>query len=183
MLVQNLNTLEAQAACCHLVDIESESLFAQLTDAIQSAEYEKVVDALKAVLLIIQNDIKGLKSEAALLLCQFILWERSKTLTQGLWVVIRLVREMKEKLPLNLKSAALKLMERLREDSSYDNKSLNLSLNDKIDLRKVVVTLASEIAIHFPIIDSDSSKVIAEWRQISETPDEFAEVRAAWCSV
>jgi hypothetical protein len=183
MREQKLNTLEAQATCCHAVSIETKFLSAQLTDAIQSAEHEKVVDALKAVLLIIQKDLKGLQSEAVLLLCQFILWERSKTLTQGLWVVIRLVREMKDKLPLNLKSAALKLMERLREDSSYDNKSLKLSLNDKIDLRKVVVTLASEFAIHFPNIDSDSSKVIGEWCQMSASSNEFAEVRAAWRSV
>jgi hypothetical protein len=184
MREQKLNTLEAQAACCHAVAIETKFLSAQLTDAIQSAEYEKVVDALKAVLLIIQKDVKGLQSEAALLLCQFILWDRSKALTQGLWVVIRLVREMKENLPPNLQSAALKLMERLKDESSYGSKCLNLSFNDKIELRKVVVTLASEFAIHSPIIDSGSSKVIDEWRQISETPDdEFAEVRAAWRSV
>jgi hypothetical protein len=180
MREQKLNTLEAQAACCHAVDIETESLLAQLTDAIQSAEYEKVVDALKAVLLIIQQDIKGLKSEAAALLCQFILWERSKTLTQGLWVVIRLVREMKEKLPLNLLTTALKLMDRLTTESSYDSQSLKLSFNDKIELRKVVVTLASEIAISFPNIDPKHSSVIVDWHQISETPNEFAEVRAAW---
>lgn len=182
MREQKLNTLEAQAACCHAVYIESESLLEQLTDAIQSAEYGKVVDALKAILLIIQQDLKGLKSEATLLLCQFILWERGKTLDQGLWIVIRLVREMKEKLPFNLQSAAVKLMERLREESSYENKSLNLSLNDKIELRKTVVTLASEFAIHFPDVDPKNSTVIDDWQQISKTPNEFAEIRAAWRS-
>jgi hypothetical protein len=180
MRQQKLDTLEAQAACCHVVDIESEFLLAQLTGALQSADYAKVVDALKATLLIIQKDLNGLQSEAVLLLSQFILWDRSKALNQGLWVVIRLVREMKENLQPNLQLAALKIMERLKDESSYESKRLNLSFNDKIELRKVVVTLASEFAIHLPNIDFESSTVIDEWREISETPDEFAEVRAAW---
>lgn len=183
MRLQRLNTLEAQAACCHVVDIESEFLLVQITDASQSADYEKVVDALKAILLIIQKDLKGLQSEAVLLLCQILLWERSKTLIQSLWVVIRLVREMKEKLPLKLQSAALKLMERLKEESAYDSERLNLSFNEKIELRKALVTLASEFAVHLPNLEIKSSSVINEWRQISETPNEFAEVRAAWRSV
>lgn len=183
MRLQKLNTLEAQAACCHVVDIDSAFLLAQITDAIQSADYEKVVDALKAILLIIQRDLKGLQSEAVLLLCQILLWDRSKTLIQSLWIVIRLVREMKEKLPLKLQFAALKIMERLKDENFYDSKRLNLSFNDKIELRKVVVTLASEFAIHLPTIDFESSRVIDGWREISEAPDEFAEVRAAWRSV
>lgn len=180
---QKLNTLEAQAACCHVVDIESEFLLSQITDASQSADYEKVVDALNAILLIIQKDLKGLQSEAVLLLCQILLWDRSKTLIRSLWVVIRLVREMEEKLPLKLQSAALKLMERLKEESSYDSERLNLSFNEKIELRKTLVALASEFAVYLPNLEIKSSSVIDEWRQISETPNEFAEVRAAWRGV
>lgn len=183
MRLQKLNTLEAQAACCHAVSVDSVFFLAQLTDAIQSAEYEQVVDALKAILLIIQKDLKGLQSEAVLLLCQILLWDRSKTLIQSLWVVIRLVREMKEKLPPKLQSASLKLIERLKDESSYDSQRLNLSFNEKIELRKVVVTLASEFAAHLPNIDFESSTAIDEWREISEAPDEFAEVKAAWRSV
>lgn len=183
MRLQKLNTLEAQAACCHVVSVDSVFFLAQLTDAIQSAEYEQVVDALKAILLIIQKDLKGLQSEAVLLLCQILLWDRSKTLIQSLWVVIRLVREMKEKLPSKLQFAALKIMERLKDENFYDSKRLNLSFNDKIELRKVVVTLASEFAVHLPNLESNSLSVIDEWRQISERPNEFAEVRAAWRGV
>lgn len=183
MCHEGLNTLEAQVACYQVVDIKSDFLLEQLAVVLQSSEYSKVVDALKAILLIIQKDINGLQSEAVLLLCQFILWDRSNALTQGLWVVIRLVREMMEKLPPNLQFAALKIMERLRDESSYDSKRLSLSFNDKIELRKVVVTLASEFAIHLPNIDFESSTVIDVWRKISEAPDEFAEVRAAWRSV
>lgn len=183
MWQQKLNTLEAQVACCHVVSVDSVCFLAQLTNAIQSAEYEQVVDALKAILLIIQKDLQGLQSEAVLLLCQMLLLDRSKTLTQSLWVVIRLVREMKEKLPPKLQSTALKLIERLKDESSYDSKRLNLSFNEKIELRKVVVTLAFEIAIYLPNLDFESSTVIDEWREISKAPDEFAEVRAAWRSV
>lgn len=180
---QKLNTLEAQVACCHVVDIDSAFLLAQITDASQSADYEKVVDALKAILLIIQKDLKGLQSDAVLLLCQILLWDRSKTLVQSLWVVIRLFREMEEKLPSKLQSAALKLIERLKDESSYDSEYLNLSFNEKIELRKAVVTLASEFAVHLPNLESNSLSVIDEWRQISERPNEFAEVRAAWRGV
>ncbi|MCL1136025.1 hypothetical protein [Shewanella hafniensis] len=180
---QKLNTLEAQAACCHIVDIESYFLLARITDASQSSDYQKVVDALKAILLIIQKDLKGLQSEAVLLLCQILLWDRSKTLIQSLWIVIRLVREMKEKLPLKLQSAALKLIERLKDENFYDSERLNLSFNEKIELRKAVVTLASEFAVHLPNLESNSLSVIDEWRQISERPNEFAEVRAAWRGV
>ena len=183
MREQKLNTLEAQAACCHLVDIESEFLLAHLTDALQSAEYEKVVDALKAILLIIQKDLDGLQSDAVLLLCQLLLWDRSKTLTQGLWVVIRLVREMKENFPPNLQSATLKLMARLNDKNFYASTYLKLSFNDKIELRQVVVTLASEFVIHLPKTSFAFTTVIDEWRKISEALDEFAEVRAAWRGV
>ncbi|MDH1471558.1 SIR2 family protein [Shewanella bicestrii] len=180
---QKLNTLEAQASCCHVVDIDSAFLLAQITDAIQSADYEKVVDALMAILLIIQKDLKGLQSEAVLLLCQILLWDRSKTLIQSLWVVIWLVREMKEKLPPKLQFAALKLIERLKDESSYDSERLNLTFNEKIELREAVVTLASEFAVHLPNLEIKSTSVIDYWRQISGTTNEFAEVRAAWRSV
>ena len=69
------------------------------------------------------------------------------------------------------------------DESSYDSEYLNLSFNEKIELRKAVVTLASEFAVHLPNLETNSLSVIDEWRQISERPNEFAEVRAAWRGV
>ena len=180
MRQEQLQTLEAQVACLHLISVAAESLLEQIVTALQSGKADNENDALKAILLIAQKQHTELWSQAEDLLSQFILWNRSKNLTQGLWVVIRLLKENQINLSPQLKLAALKRLQRLILETDYENGSLSIDFNHKIELRKVAMRLASAFAPYMQELDTALAGTIEHWRQISTSPEEFAEVRHAW---
>lgn len=180
MRQEQLQTLEAQVACLHLISMSTASLLEQIVTALQSGKASNENDALKAILLIVQKQHTELWSQAEDLLVQFILWNRSKNLTQGLWVVIRLLKKNHTNLSPQLKLAALKRLQRLILETDYKDGSLAIDFNHKIELRKVAMRLASAFAPYMQELDSALAGTIEKWRQISTSPEEFAEVKHAW---
>jgi hypothetical protein len=178
---QGIGTLEARAACIHVMPELRETLIGFIADALLGNNKTIQIDAHKAIRCIALNrKLIDLWSESYDLLIQFIQWNRSASLAEGMGIARRILNENDEFFPVSFKPTIGKRLIQLVQESDYENGTLDINVREKINLRRVAASLAKQIDKVYEHKDDVLNKAINDWRKIGESDDEFAEVRNAW---
>ncbi|MFC3116653.1 SIR2 family NAD-dependent protein deacylase [Cellvibrio fontiphilus] len=181
MRSQEIRTLEARAACIHVLPELRETLMGLIADALHGNNKIIQIDAHRAIRCIALNrKLVDLWSESYGLLIQFIQWNRSASLAEGMGIARRILNENDGFFPASFKNIIGKRLIQLVEESDYKNGKLDINIGEKINLRRVAVSLAKKIDEVYEHKDDVLNKAIDNWREIGESADEFAEVRNAW---
>lgn len=178
---QEIGTLAARAACIHVLPELKETLTDFIGDALLGNNKAIQVDAHDAIYCIALNkNLIGMWPAIYELLVQFVLWNRSASLVKGIAIARRILNENDGFFPDSFKTVISKRLVQLVHESEYENGRLDLDIKEKIDLRRVAVSLAKKIDEVYEQKDEILTKAIDDWRKIGESADEFAEVRNAW---
>lgn len=181
MQEQGLCTLEARAACLHVVPEVSGTLIGFIKDALLSNDKEFEVDALKAILCIASDKkLSDLWLIMFELLIQFIQWSRTASLSEGMWIISCILKTNRAFFPASFEEIIGKRLIRLVQESDYEVGTLGVEINEKIRLRHMAVSLAAKLNKAYENKSVTLVEAISLWRGLSESTDEFSEVKNAW---
>ncbi len=172
--------LEAEAASIHIFPKEKLSIHKKVENALISKQSNFEEDGLKAIeyLIIHTTGTDSAKSELLSMLSQYLTWAPIRSVEFALDVIIRILTQG-ICISSDLEIAIQGRLEKLLVETSYENTTSDLNVDEKLQLRRTSSLLAKtlfdyySLKLHIP-------EIIMEWKKKSLSPDEFAEVTNIW---
>jgi hypothetical protein len=145
-------------------------VYSRIRDAISSIDNSKIVDALEAASAIvcsrnISSDSESDITDTLNLVGQQIKWRRESGLVSSLYLISNIVA---------------KTPQYLSDESDPINAETDTDMADRLKNRKAAAHLAYRLYRHFSHKGEKIPKVIADWRIICTSLNEFAEIRNEW---
>jgi len=181
-------SLRAHIALVNLFPDDKSHLYSKIELAISSNDHYKIVDAIKAIWAIIKsaNTPSFEKSDidnSLILVSQQIKWRRKLSLVSTLNLMSNIVDITPKYLNDILLSDILIGLSFLSNESDPVNTDMDTDIADKLEYRKQAAYLAYRLYRHFSHKGENVPKVIADWKIICTSLNEFAEIRNEWLEV
>jgi hypothetical protein len=178
-------SLRARAALLNIFPDDKFQVYLKIQDAISSIDHSKIVDALEAILAMALSRNTSSDSESAItstlnLVGQQIKWRRESGLVSSLNLMSRIVAKTPQYLSESLLSDVLVGLKYLCDESDPVNAETDTDIADRLKYRKQAAHLAYRLYRHFSHKGENVPKVIADWRIICTSLNEFAEIRNEW---
>jgi len=116
------------------------------------------------------------------MLRQYVLWCSTNSVGSALWVIYRVLKCSPTSFSDCLEDATIRRLEILVEETNYDNKYLP-TFEEKLELRRITSVLTATLWKHYKSNYLPVPKIIAKWRKICLSANEFSEIRNAWDSL
>jgi len=180
-----LPCLRAVAASLHLLPGTEAELIARVEDALVSSEHERVVvDGLKAILVLLELESSAISEENTTRLVrqvsQSIMYRYRTGLQSTLNTMTRVVKEHPDCFVDDTARLTIRGLRALADDTDPVRGMANLSFEKKLDIRRASVHLAYVLFVHYSDQGADIPESIEMWRAISQSENEFAEIRNEW---
>ncbi len=179
-----LSSIRADAASIHIFPENVEKVMSKIEDALISDNHGKVVDGLKAILVILQNPPKAhIESEILKLLNllgQKIKWRQKTGLVSALNIANMLIREESRLFAEEFEDSILKGLRRIADETNFKIELTDLNFNKKLELRQSAACLAYTIYQNYSNQNKKLPDVIQVWENICQSENEFAEIRNEW---
>ncbi|NLA42078.1 MAG: SIR2 family protein [Smithella sp.] len=181
-------SLRAHVALVNLFPDDKPHLYSKIENAISSNDHYNIVDAIEAIWAIIKSDNASSfgKSDIAnslILVSQQIKWRRKLGLVSSLNLMSNIVDITPKYLSNILLSDILIGLSFLSNESDPINTDMDTDIADKLEYRKQAAYLAYRLYRHFSCKRENVPKVIADWKVICTSLNEFAEIRNEWLEV
>ncbi|MGO8714412.1 MAG: anti-phage defense-associated sirtuin Dsr2 [Smithella sp.] len=178
-------SLRAYVALVNLFPDDKFHLYSKIENAISSNDHYNIVDAIEAIWTIIKSDNassfeKSDISSSLILVSQQIKWRRKLGLVSSLNLMSNIVDITPKYLSDILLSDILIGLSFLSDESDPINTDMDTDIADKLEYRKQAAYLAYRLYRHFSHKGENVPKVIADWKIICTSINEFAEIRNEW---
>lgn len=183
MREHGLPVLEAEAACLHIYPERKADVYGRISEALVSNQGNMEKDGLRAIAKVILSDIDAETSSVPnpiLMLSQYLTWCPTHSITQALWIVVRIVKGASIKFSASLETATQKRLDRLLTEVAYDGGNPDMTFDEKLAVRRVAAVLAATLWTHYRSCGLSVPCIIEKWRDACLSSDEFAEIRNAW---
>ncbi len=179
-----LPVLEAEAACLHIYPERKADFYDRINESLISNQESIEKDGLRAIAKIILGSIDAETSsvdpDPVFMLSQYLTWHPTHSITQALLIVVRILKNTPINFSTRLEIATQRRLERLITETAYDNGNLDLTFDEKLEVRRITAILAATLWAHYKSCSSSVPCVVEKWREIGLSPDEFSEIRNAW---
>ena len=181
-----LYTLEAESASLHIYPEKKNEVTKRICKALFSKNDNIEKDGLSALTEIIfsgnYDNRNSRKNKAIEMLRQYVLWCSTNSVGSALWVIYRVLICSPTSFSDCLEDATIRRLEILVEETNYDNKYLP-TFEEKLELRRITSVLTATLWKHYKSNYLPVPKIIAKWRKICLSANEFSEIRNAWDSL
>lgn len=179
-----LQVLEAEAACLHLFPSRKADFCNQISEALTSSQDDIRRDGVMAIarILINNSEIKedSLEATAEEMLCQYLTWCPTHSISTALLAIVIVLKNAPKRFSAKIETATLRRLTTLLIETKYDNGNLYLDFDERLEIRRISSILASELWLYYKSRKSSTPGVVEKWRESCLTPDEFSEIRNAW---
>lgn len=179
-----LPVLEAEAACLHIYPEQKADVYDRINESLISNQDNIEKDGLRAIAKIILGGIdaetSSVESDPVLMLSQYLTWCPTHSITQALWIVVRVLKNTSINFSTSLEIATQRRLDRLHTETAYGNGNPELTFDEKLEVRRVAAILAATLCTHYKFCNSSVPCVVEKWRETCLSPDEFSEIRNAW---
>lgn len=147
--VHGLTVLEAEAACLNIYPEQKADVYNRINDALISNQDNIERDGLRAIAKIILGGINTENSpvepDPALMLSQYLTWGPTHSITQALWIVVRILKNTPTGFSTSLEVATQRRLYRLLNETAYDKDNPFLAFDEKLELRRIAAILAAAL--------------------------------------
>ena len=179
-----LPVLEAEAACLHIYPDQKTDVYTRINEALISNQDNIERDGLRAIAKIILDgidaDASPVEPDPASMLSQYLTWRPTYSITQALWIVVRILKSMPTSFSTSLEVATQRRLDSLLTETAYDKDNPFLIFDEKLEVRRISSILAATLWTHYRSHDLSIPIVVEKWREACLSSDEFSEIRNAW---
>lgn len=181
----NLLYLKAKAACLFVLDLSVSNMYFEILNAIGSKNKNRIIDALSAILEIINlydgtyEDDKDL-NRILDILSEQIKWRREDSLVSSLNVVANIAIMFPAYLNEKFLQDILMGLKYLCDESDPKNESNNNGIADRLAYRKSAAYLAFQLYLYYSERKENIPSSISKWKSICLNENEFSEIRNQW---
>lgn len=181
----DLPYLQVKAACLFVLDLSLSSIYFDILNAIGSKKKNRIIDALYAILEIInlydETDEPDKDLNKILdILSEQIKWRREDSLISSLNVVTTIVIMFPGYLNEKFLQDILMGLKYLCDESDPKNESINNDIADRLAYRKSAANLAFELYLYYSKRKEKIPPTIIKWKDICLDENEFFEIRNQW---
>lgn len=140
-----------------------------------------ISDSVNAIYDLLYKRIQVSDSEVTLalgLVMAVLRYRDERRLIEAMWVVKLTVEDCPEYFSDALKDAALFCLDKLITETSKDGSTLPYSVS--LEIREAAASLAYSLYRHFVNDEDEMPEVIARWKSICASEDEFSDIRKEW---
>ncbi|OEU66098.1 MAG: hypothetical protein BA863_10300 [Desulfovibrio sp. S3730MH75] len=181
-----LSTAQVKAAGLPLLQLGEDILLAEIENALSSDVHEKVVDGLRAILLLLKTDSliqnKSIK-KLLMLLGQKIRWRHQVGLVSGLNTVKIIAKDYPQHLGSEIESTCLHGLGALAIETELDQNIDELEFSKRLEVRKAAAGLANQLHEFYKQKKSAIPEEVLAWKGICTRQEEFAEIKVQWKSL
>lgn len=177
-----LPALEAEAACIHIYRSNEADVYNRINDALTSNKDSIERDGLRAISRIIIGKIEINPNESELIstFIQYVTWCPTHSIVSAFWVAIRILKYKPANFPASLGLAIQRRLDRLIIETSYDQDSLFLSFDEKLEVHRISSIMAATLWVYYNSRNLPIPESVEKWREICTVTDEFSEIKNAW---
>lgn len=179
-----LPILEAEAACLHIYPEQKADVYNRINESLISNQNNLEKDGLRAIARIIlggiDTEMSSIEPDPVLMLCQYLTWCPTRSITQALWIVVRILKNTSINFPTSLAITTQGRLDRLLTETAYGKGNPDLTFDEKLEVRRIAAILAATLWTHYKSCNSSVPCVVEKWREICLSSDEFSEIRNAW---
>jgi hypothetical protein len=184
MREHGLPVLEAEAACLHIYPEQKADVYNRINEALISNQDNLEKDGLRAIAKIILGGIdtetSSVEPDPALMLSQYLTWCPTHSISQALWIVVRILKNTPTNFSTSLEIATQRRLDKLLTETAYGNGNPDLTFDEKLEVRRIAAILAATLWTYYKSCSSSVPCVVEKWREACLSPDEFSEIRNAW---
>jgi len=173
--------LKASAFCYQQYD--KKLLFFDIDNGLSSKKHGEVVDALRAISLLLKENKRGIKSSIAkhiLLVGQIIRWNREVALIPSLNTVEFIIKEHPAFFSNELEIMCLHGIRMLVVETSLKRDFSEEEFFNRLKLRKVVARTAYQLSIYYDKKQLEIPEEVLLWKDICASDSEFSEIKVQW---
>jgi len=179
-----LPVLEAEAACLHIYPVQKADVYNRINEALISNQDNLEKDGLRAIAKIILGGIdtetSSVEPDPALMLSQYLTWCPTHSISQALWIVVRILKNTPANFLTSLEVATQRRLDKLLTETAYGNGNPYLTFDEKLEVRRIAAILAATLWAYYKSCSASVPCVVEKWRKACLYPDEFSEIRNAW---
>jgi len=176
--------VQAKAACIPLIDNKA-YIYLEIVDAISSKEHSRIIDALYAVLELLDytkspSDLECELDDILNILSQQIKWRRQDSLISTLNIISNIVSEFPQYLNEKFLSDVMIGLKYLCNESNPSNLEVQIDVSDRLLYRRSAAHLAFRLYRYYSEKQETVPQAIIDWKNICSDKNEFAEICNQW---
>lgn len=182
-----LSVLVAEAACLHIHPELKNDVYGRINESLISSKKEARKDGLRAIEKIILSgfdaETNSVEPDPVSMLCQYLAWSPTKSITQSLLVLVRILKKNPVFFTKRLEETTLKRLDKLIAETDYDKGNEDLSIDEKLEVRQASASLTATLFSLYKSSNSPVPNAVEKWRDICLSSDDFSEIRNAWINL
>ena len=174
--------LEFKAIGINKLNYNFDLILCEIKNAITSFDEEKVNDALKALLSLIENkEINDIcKNSLFDILYQKFAWKQKVAYNQTIKTIIKILIEESDLIPNDYLFSCNHVLEKLYDEFTLTQNLDNDDFNEKLEIRKNLSELTSMLFTYYNNNKKSLPEIIIKWGRSCVDKNEFAEIRKYW---
>lgn len=187
-LIQELDenqfyTLYLKVGAFSFTNIDEYALSIMIKNALRSNVDDEVIDALKAVLALLKNDLFSnqiLINELLKIIGQKIYWQHSTGLKLSLTTMQIIIKNHPKYWNEELESLCLQGINILADETKLSQEMDKIEFVKRLEIREATAGLAHQLFMFYSENKLKIPNAILIWKELCLNEEEFAEIRVQW---
>ncbi|MDA8375594.1 MAG: SIR2 family protein [Planctomycetia bacterium] len=179
-----LPVITAETASLNIYPDRNVDVYKRIKESLTSNQDDIVKDgcrALEKILLGTTNvSASAVELDPVPILIGYPTWSHTHFVSRAIWIIIQILKIMPQKYSGNLEDATLKRLERLLDETSYGNNDLNMTFEERLEVRRIAAMCAGTLWKHYNSNHLSLPDTIQKWREACLSDNEFSEIKNAW---
>lgn len=179
-------TVRLKVGAFSFLNLEKDTLSLMIKNALRSNVHDEVVDALKAILVLLKNDFfldQFLINELLMAIGQKIYWQHSAGLKSSLTTMQIIIKNHPKYWNEELESLCLQGINILADETKLSQEMDMIEFVKRLEIREATAGLAHQLFMFYSENKLEIPNAILIWKEICANKEEFAEIRVQCNSI
>jgi hypothetical protein len=177
-------SLRVKAACVRVSHDSKQNVIREILRTLRSYEHEEVIYCLETIMMICnlykREFNKRDRTTLLLHIAQKICWRHERGLSSALNTMSHLLRKHIDLITPQIELLLIEGLDNLYRETNYKSGLEQWDFFDKLEIRRAAVCLAYELYAWHLRSGTEIPNEVLLWHSVSQSEDEFAEVKNQW---